>query len=61
MSNEANFSEKEKKITTRNIEIDHAIGQNKNAWNNFFLSGFEVSEDFMSERAEQKPDKRDAF
>jgi virulence-associated protein VagC len=61
MSDEANFSEKEKKISTLNIEIDHAIRQNKNAWNNFFLSGIEVSEDFMSERAEQKPDKRDAF
>ena len=61
MSDQANFSEKEKKITTRNLEIEHSTRQNKKAWNNFFLSGLAVSEDFMSERGEQKPDEREAF
>ena len=61
MSVEANFLEKEEKMITRNLEIENSNRQNKKAWNNFFLSGLKVSEDFMNERAEQKSDKREAF
>ena len=56
---EARLPDDVKKVIVRIRGRDRIITPIENTWDNFFLSGPSVSDDFMNERGVQKPDKRE--
>jgi antitoxin VapB len=58
---EARLPDKVKKVIVRVRGRERIITPLENTWDNFFLSGPSVSDDFMNERGEQKPAEREAL
>ena len=56
---EARLPDEVKKVIVRIRGRERIITPLENTWDNFFLSGPSVSNDFMNERGEQKPVKRE--
>jgi antitoxin VapB len=58
---EARLPDDIKKVCVRIRGKERIIAPIENAWDNFFLSGPQVSEDFMIQRGMQKPSEREAL
>ena len=58
---EARLPDEVKKVIVRVRGRERIISPLENTWDNFFLSGPSVSDDFMNERGEQKPAEREAL
>jgi antitoxin VapB len=58
---EARLPDEVKKVIVRVRGRERIITPLENTWDNFFLSGPSVSDDFMNERGEQKPAEREAL
>lgn len=58
---EARLPEDVKKVIVRIRGRERIITPLENTWDNFFLSGPSVSDDFMNERGEQKPVERESL
>lgn len=58
---EARLPDEVKKVIVRIRGRERIITPLENTWDNFFLSGPSVSDDFMNERGEQKPAEREAL
>lgn len=56
---EARLPDEVKKVIIRIRGRERIITPLENTWDNFFLNGPSVSNDFMKERGEQKPVKRE--
>jgi antitoxin VapB len=56
---EARLPDEVKKVIVRIRGRERIITPLENTWDNFFLNGPSVSNDFMNERGEQKPVKRE--
>ena len=56
---EARLPDEVKKVIVRTRGRERIITPLENTWDNFFLNGPSVSNDFMNERGEQKPVKRE--
>lgn len=56
---EARLPDEVKKVIIRIRGRERIITPLENTWDNFFLNGPSVSNDFMNERGEQKPVKRE--
>jgi len=55
------FPDNVKKVTVRSLGKDRLISPVENTWDSFFLSNDSVTEDFMTERAEQEQPERESF
>lgn len=58
---ETRFPEGVKKVIVRVVGKDRIISPVENLWDSFFLSGDNVSDDFMTERASQEQTERESF
>ena len=58
---EARLPDEVKKVIVRVRGRERIITPLENTWDNFFLSGPSVSDDFMNERGEQKPAERETL
>ena len=58
---EARLPEEVKKVIVRVRGRERIITPIENTWDHFFLSGPTVSDDFMEQRGEQKPVKRESL
>ncbi|WP_216859723.1 type II toxin-antitoxin system VapB family antitoxin [Polynucleobacter sp. UK-Mo-2m-Kol15] len=58
---EARLPDEVKKVIVRIRGRERIISPLENTWDNFFLSGPVVSDDFMNERGEQKPVERESL
>jgi antitoxin VapB len=58
---EARLPDEIKKVIVRIRGRERIITPLENTWDNFFLNGPSVSDDFLNERGEQKPVKREDF
>jgi antitoxin VapB len=58
---EARLPDEIKKVIVRIRGRERIITPLENTWDNFFLNGPSVSNDFLNERGEQKPVKREDF
>ena len=58
---EARLPDEVKKVIVRVRGRERIITPLENTWDNFFLSGPSVSDDFMNERGEQKSAEREAL
>jgi antitoxin VapB len=58
---EMRFPESVKKVTVRAVGKDRIISPVENTWDSFFLNEKTVSDDFMSERAEQIESERESL
>ena len=56
---EARLPDEVKKVIVRIRGRERIITPLENTWDNFFLNGPSTSNDFMNERGEQKPVKRE--
>jgi antitoxin VapB len=56
---EARLPDEVKKVIVRIRGRERIITPIENTWDNFFLNGPSVSDDFMNDRGEQKPVKRE--
>jgi antitoxin VapB len=56
---EARLPDDVKKVIVRIRGRERIITPLENTWDNFFLNGPSVSNDFMNERGEQKPAERE--
>ena len=56
---EARLPDEVKKVIGRIRGRERIISPIDNTWDNFFLNGPSVSDDFMNDRGEQKPVKRE--
>jgi len=56
---EARLPDEVKKVIVRIRGRERIITPLENTWDNFFLNGPSVSDDFMNERGEQKPVERE--
>ena len=61
MPAEARLPDDVKKVIVRIRGRERIITPIENTWDNFFLNGPAVSDDFMNERGEQKPAKRESL
>ena len=50
-----------KRVTVRAIGNRRIIAPVENTWDSFFMGGLQVSDDFMTERASQQQDAREAL
>ncbi len=50
-----------KKVTVRVVGHDRVLSPVDSTWDSFFLSGEGVTDDFMTERASQEQQEREAF
>jgi len=55
LPDDARFPEGIKRVNVRVIGSERILSPVKKTWDSFFLSDTSVSEDFMTERASQKP------
>lgn len=58
---EVRLPEGVKRVTVRAIGSERIIAPVENTWDSFFMNGLEVSDDFMTERASQKQNEREAL
>lgn len=58
---EARLPDEVKKVIVRVRGRERIISPLENTWDNFFLGGPVVSDDFMNEREEQKPVERESL
>jgi antitoxin VapB len=58
---EARLPDQVKKVVVRVRGRERIITPIENTWDNFFLNGPTVTDDFMIERAVQKPVDRESF
>jgi antitoxin VapB len=58
---EARLPDEVKKVIVRIRGRERIITPIENTWDNFFLNGPGVSDDFMNERGVQKPDERESL
>ena len=58
---EARLPDEVKKVIVRIRGRERIITPIENTWDNFFLNGPEVSDDFMNERGIQKPVQRESL
>lgn len=58
---ETRFPESVKKVAVRVVGQDRVLSPIENSWDSFFLSEQHVSDDFMTERASQEQQEREAF
>jgi antitoxin VapB len=58
---ETRFPEGVKKVIVRVFGKDRILSPVENTWDSFFLSEEKVTNDFMTERASQKQQDREAF
>ena len=61
LSAEARLTEGVKKVNVRVRGQERIITPVENTWDHFFKDGLHVSDEFMSERAEQKGVVRESF
>lgn len=55
------FPETVKSVTVRVVGNDRILSPVENTWDSFFLGSTAVSDDFLTERAEQYQSEREAF
>ena len=55
------FPESVKKVNVRVVGQDRILSPVENTWDSFFLSDVQVSDDFMTERADQFQQERESF
>jgi len=58
---EARFPDDVKKVVVRVVGKDRILTPVTNSWDSFFLQGTAVTDDFMTERASQEQQEREAF
>ena len=58
---DSRFPESVKKVMVRVVGSDRVLSPVDKTWDSFFLSKEPVSEDFMTERATQDQQEREAF
>lgn len=58
---EARFPDDVKKVVVRVVGKDRILTPVSNSWDSFFLQGTAVTDDFMTERASQEQQEREAF
>ncbi len=58
---ETRFPENVKKVIVRVVGQDRVLSPIENTWDSFFLSEQRVTDDFMTERASQEQQEREAF
>ena len=58
---EVRLPEGVKRVSVRAIGNERIIAPVENTWDSFFMSGSQVSDDFMTERASQQQDAREAL
>ena len=58
---EARFPEDVKKVVVRVVGKDRILTPVANSWDSFFLQSTAVTDDFMTERASQEQQEREAF
>ncbi len=58
---EARFDDNVKRVMIRKVGKERILSPIENTWDSFFLSEDSVSDDFLSERAEQTESIREAF
>lgn len=58
---EARFPDDVKKVAVRVVGKDRILTPVANSWDSFFLQGTAVTDDFMTERASQEQQEREAF
>ena len=58
---ETRFPEGVKKVIVRVFGKDRVLSPVENSWDSFFLSKEKVTDDFMTERAPQEQQDREAF
>ena len=58
---ETRFPKGVKKVIVRVFGKDRVLSPVENAWDSFFLSEEKVTDDFMTERASQEQQDREAF
>ncbi|MEA3241634.1 MAG: type II toxin-antitoxin system VapB family antitoxin [Pseudomonadota bacterium] len=58
---ETRFPEGVKKVIVRVLGKDRVLSPVENTWDSFFLSEVKVTDDFMTERASQEQQDREAF
>ena len=58
---DARFPDNVKKVSVRIVGQDRILTPVANTWDSFFLQGTAVTDDFMTERATQEQQERDAF
>ena len=58
---EARFDDSVKRVIIRKVGKERILSPIENTWDSFFLSEDGVSDDFLSERAEQTESIREAF
>ena len=58
---DARFPDGVKKVIVRVVGKDRVLSPVDSAWDSFFLSDDQVTDDFMEERASQEQSEREAF
>ncbi|MFI3154962.1 MAG: type II toxin-antitoxin system VapB family antitoxin [Methylococcaceae bacterium] len=58
---EMRFPDSVKKVEVRVVGLERIIAPAESAWDSFFLGEQTVSDDFMSERADQQQNERDSL
>ena len=58
---EARFDDSVKRVVIRKVGKERILSPIENTWDSFFLSEDRVSDDFLSERAEQTESPREAL
>ncbi|WP_019675895.1 type II toxin-antitoxin system VapB family antitoxin [Arsukibacterium perlucidum] len=58
---EARFPDTVKKVAVRVVGKDRILTPVESSWDSFFLQGAAVTDDFMTERASQEQQEREAF
>lgn len=61
LPDEMRFPGSVKKVDVRAVGMERMIAPVKSTWGSFFLGGQSVTDDFMSERADQKQSERDSL
>ena len=57
----ARFDDSVKRVVIRKVGKERGLSSIGNTWDSFFLSDEKVSDDFLTERAEQTKSIREAF
>ena len=58
---DSRFPDTVKKVTVRVVGQDRVLSPVENTWDSFFMSDETVADDFMTERAAQEQQEREAF
>ena len=58
---ETRFPDHVKKVIVRMLGKERVLSPVENTWDSFFLSKEQVTDDFMTERASQEQQEREAF